>query len=181
MNKRKRSRLVCLVLAGAMAVMVSIGVAGSAQAAAPISPAMTNGYYELVNFGTGKCADVINKSTSNGAYVQEYDCKGTDNQLWLPLDLGNGYFEIVNKGSNLCLDADVNVPVDGTRIRQLVCGAYTPEQWQLQIQSTFPAAYVLANRAGKCLDLNNDSPNNGTPIQLWSCGGAIPAQLWIFQ
>ncbi|MGH9842428.1 MAG: RICIN domain-containing protein [Blastocatellia bacterium] len=39
-----------------------------------------DGWYQLTNVGSGRCMDVEDKRTDNGANMQQYSCSGADNQ-----------------------------------------------------------------------------------------------------
>jgi hypothetical protein len=175
MNRR---RMIGLLLGSAMAAALSVGVASTAQA--------FQGYHEIVNVATNKCADVSDGSTRRFALVHEWDCAGENHQLWVISDLGNGYSMLVNRNSNLCLQGG---SFNGTLIIQNRCVGNTDQQWELRNLYNNPEPnYVLINRTtGKCLDLNNANARNGTAIQIWDCANlgsqfpnlpGIPAQVW---
>lgn len=45
-------------------------------------PAARSGYYTVVNLNSNKCLDVTDRSTANGAIIQQYTCNGGTNQEW---------------------------------------------------------------------------------------------------
>ena len=45
-------------------------------------PAARSGYYTVVNVNSNKCLDVTDRSTANGAIIQQYTCNGGTNQEW---------------------------------------------------------------------------------------------------
>ncbi|MEV5151380.1 RICIN domain-containing protein [Streptomyces werraensis] len=68
-------------------------VAGASRdSGAPIQLARCNGgwaqkfkvnsAHDLVNTEIGKCVDVTDQRTANGAMLQQWTCYGTDNQKW---------------------------------------------------------------------------------------------------
>lgn len=66
---------------------------------------MGDGYYTIVNVGSGKVLDVSNGSTLPGTPVQQWGSNGTDAQKWKFLDAGDGACYLVSKlGDNLVLD-----------------------------------------------------------------------------
>jgi endoglucanase len=172
-------RLLGVLLTGAAALAVSLAGPAAAQAAALAKPAAVDGYYQITNPSTGKCADVLNESTNVGAIVQEWDCKNIASQRWAIVDLGNGYYNLVNQNSHQCLD----LGTAADPVEQWSCLGYTNEQWQLTLVSTFPqATYQMTNRATTlCLDLRDDKPANGTFIGGYNCVFGIPAQTWALQ
>jgi hypothetical protein len=58
----------------------------------------------LVNRETGKCMDVMNAGTYNGARIQQYTCNGGGSEKWLlhPTDLG--LIQYTNYRTHKCLD-----------------------------------------------------------------------------
>jgi len=94
--------------------------------------ATTGGFivYEIKRFAaSSKCLDVENSSggLANGLTVQEWDCTGTNNQLWRLGRAGDGSSEflVVSILSGKCLDLDISQPgggfADGTRLQQWDC------------------------------------------------------------
>ena len=137
------------------------------------------GNFELLN-QTRKCADVLNESTSSGAVLQGWDCKGIDAQQWAWVPLSNGAVSLINLHSSQCLDLANTTGANGTRVVQHPCAGQTTAQWVPVAYFSWPASnFALQNVAtGKCLDVSNGSAANGTAIQIWDCGGEVSAQLW---
>lgn len=111
-------RAAALLLAGALAAGLSMGMAGAAQAAVGITPPPYGEYHELfdpyLTNQTYKCLDVPSASLSAGAFLQMFRCHGWDpdgrNQRWTfyseqQLSSGNYIVDILNGNSNLCLAA----------------------------------------------------------------------------
>jgi alpha-L-fucosidase len=55
---------------------------GSAGQSWKLVPSATNGYYQLVNVGTGWCADVADASTADGIEIIQWPATGGSDQDW---------------------------------------------------------------------------------------------------
>jgi hypothetical protein len=180
----KKTRLAGLLLAAVTTAvgLAAGGVANAAQPARPIPFSAPGGYFELINDGTLRCADVTGASTASGARVQEFGCLNQDNQLWKLDPQANGSYKLQNKHSFQCLDWTPGMGRNGNQLTQQPClNESTTQQWQVNVVATFPQTiFQLRNVVtGRCMDLNDDSSADHTPIQLWDCFG-IPAQMWLF-
>ena len=118
---------------------------------------------------SGKCVDVINASTSDGAEVAQYGCNGGSNQRWTFRDLGTGYHQIVAQHSGKCLDVDASSTANNARIVQRTCTSGQNQQWQVQDAGS---SYVrlIARHSGKCLDVPSASTADGTRLIQYTCG-----------
>ncbi|MGZ3253927.1 MAG: RICIN domain-containing protein [Burkholderiaceae bacterium] len=103
-------------------------VTGAGNQAFNLVP-MTNNQYELVSQLSGKCVEVIGGSTANGAMVDQYDCRGTPQQLW-KLNSVSGGQQIISAVSNKCLDVvgGVTALSDGAYVEQWDCAANAGNQ-----------------------------------------------------
>ncbi|MFJ6892997.1 RICIN domain-containing protein [Streptomyces hokutonensis] len=125
-NVRKRARV---LLAGLVAVVISCwGVVDAQAADTPSSaglaaPAVAGSYFKVVNRFSGKCMDIRREEPPLGAHVQQYDCTGTDNQLWTAVPTGDGYYFLVSKQSGLCMAQFAGV------LWMLNCNGVTSQQW----------------------------------------------------
>ena len=86
-----------------------------------------DGAVTLVNVASGKCLDVNNRSTDDGAQVQEWTCNGGPNQQWrLQPAPTAGAVLLVSVNSGKCVDASggtaVQQPCDGRDSQQWVLG-----------------------------------------------------------
>lgn len=64
---------------------------------------LTGQLYYMVNNLTGKCMDVKDASTSNGAPIQQWECNGGGSEQWW-LDETTGYQSYINARTKKCLD-----------------------------------------------------------------------------
>ncbi|MEU7233375.1 RICIN domain-containing protein, partial [Streptomyces chrestomyceticus] len=73
------------------------------------------------NAKSGKCLEIENSSTKNGARAQQWDCKGQAGAGWYLLDLGGGNWSIVNAKSGKCLEIENSSTKNGARAQQWDC------------------------------------------------------------
>ncbi|MEV6842626.1 chitosanase [Actinoplanes sp. NPDC051411] len=114
----------------------------------------------------GKCVDVANASTANGAAIQLYDCNGSAAQQW---SLSGG--ALVNAGSGKCLDVTSASVANGAKIQQYDCNGTAAQKW------TLSGGELINSGSGKCLDVTGKSTANGARLQIWTCTGASN-QIW---
>ncbi len=83
----------------------------------PVDP----GYVDyLVNGLTGKCMDVTNASTANGAVIQQYACNGGGSEKWWHRNSASGSWDTyLDYRTKKCLD------VPGGSFGQIVLQQYT--------------------------------------------------------
>ncbi|MFI5754058.1 ricin-type beta-trefoil lectin domain protein [Streptomyces sp. NPDC051569] len=118
----------------------------------------------------GKCLDVANGSSANGAAVQLYDCNGTTAQRWT---VGT---DSTVRTLGKCLDVTSASTANGAKVQLYDCNGSGAQQWTYNA-STGDVVNVAAN---KCLDVTDNSPANGARAQIWSCTGAAN-QKWHLQ
>lgn len=112
----------------------------------------------------GKCLDVTDNSTANGAPAQIWDCTGADNQRWsLQPD---GTIRSLGK----CLDVSGNGTANGTAVHLWDCFAAPNQLWQVQ------GGTIRNPQSGRCLDVIGNNAANGTRTQIWDCTGAANQQ-----
>ncbi|MFD7638361.1 ricin-type beta-trefoil lectin domain protein, partial [Streptomyces sp. NPDC059873] len=73
----------------------------------------------------GKCLDVKDNSTADGAQLQLWDCTGSPNQRWAVPDAR----DIVNIQANKCVDATGNSSANGTRLQIWTCTGAANQKW----------------------------------------------------
>ena len=66
---------------------------------------VSDGYYKIVNDGSGKALDVANGSKDAGANVWQFTVNNSDAQMWRPVLSKDGSISFVNKGSSMALEA----------------------------------------------------------------------------
>jgi hypothetical protein len=140
-----------LILA-AMAVTVTQQAAAAAVVGTPTP---------IVGAASGRCLDVPNSSTTNGAQIQLYDCSGAANQSWTYTSSKQ-----LTVYGNKCLDANGRGTSNGTAVIIWDCNGQTNQQWNVNADGT-----VTGVQSGLCVDANGAATGNGTKIILWSCNG----------
>ncbi|XVV12364.1 chitosanase [Actinoplanes sp. CA-131856] len=149
--------------------VVYAGVAVAVPAAAVIYgllPASAATAGPITGIG-GKCVDVANASSANGAAVQLYDCNGTGAQSWT---VGNSDGSIRALGK--CLDVTSASTTNGAKIQLWDCNASGAQKWSVSGGS------LVNTGSGKCLDATGQSSANGTRLQIWTCTGTAN-QTWV--
>ncbi|MFI6318819.1 RICIN domain-containing protein [Nonomuraea sp. NPDC050556] len=136
---------------GAQAVMASAG------------PQSGNGQQNvrIVGAGSGRCVDISNVSTANGALAQIWDCGNGTNQRFT-VTAGKQLQVYGNK----CLDAYNRGTANGTQVVIWDCNGQTNQQWNVNANGT-----ITGVQSGLCLDVPNNATANGTKLNLWSCNG----------
>jgi hypothetical protein len=117
---------------------------------------------------SNRCLDIDAWGTHNGAFVNQWECHGGNNQRFRILDGGNGYWMLQSVHSGKCVDVSGVSTAQGARVHQWDCvnGAN---------QKVNPAnlggnLYQFGfQHSGLCLDVQNG--NNGSIIYQWGCHG----------
>jgi endo-1,4-beta-xylanase len=116
----------------------------------------------IVGGQSGRCVDVPNATTTNGAQVQLWDCNGASNQSWTY----TASKQLTVYG-NMCLDAGGSG--NGAGIQIYSCNGQTNQQWNLNSNGT-----ITGVQSGRCLDVWSTA--NGAQMQLWDCSGQANQQ-----
>ncbi|WP_026925306.1 RICIN domain-containing protein [Glycomyces arizonensis] len=130
---------------------------------------------DIVNRNSGKCVDVVNGSTADGAEIIQYDCHGGANQQWMLQDAGGGYYQIISQASGKCLDIDGASTSNSARAIQWPCNGQTNQQWEVR-DAGGGHVELVARHSGKCLDVIDSSTANGTRLQQYDCWGGANQQ-----
>lgn len=75
----------------------------------------SNGYYSIVNRGSGRAVNLANGSTQPGTNVYQYTNSGSSSQKWSLVPDGNGYYYLVNQNGLYMKAASTKVK-NGTNI-----------------------------------------------------------------
>ncbi|MFF8443968.1 RICIN domain-containing protein [Streptomyces californicus] len=125
---------------------------------------------------SGKCADVADRSTADGAALVQWGCgNGVNQQFWLK-SAGSGRVQIVARHSGKCLAVRDGSTADGAAIAQYACDGTAAQQWK--VTGSGATVQLAAARSGKCLDVTNTSTSEGTSLIQWSCNGGTN-QKWL--
>ncbi|WP_409474729.1 RICIN domain-containing protein [Streptomyces sp. HC307] len=150
------------------ALLTGISAAGTAQAAI-VDP---NGWYVLVNRGSGKALDVSGASTADGAGLTQWTRHDGANQRFQFVDSGGGYYRLKAQHSGKVLDVMNHSTADHADIVQWGDANGTNQQFRL---ADAPDGHVrLINRnSGKALEVQNASSADGAKVvQFTDWGGA---------
>jgi hypothetical protein len=134
----------------------------------------TPSHYEVTARHSGKCLDVQNPNTSDGAFVGQYGCNGQAWQSWEFRDAGGGYFNLVSENSGKCLDVTGASTADGAQIIQWSCTGGTNQQWQWVSIGSYHQ--LRARHSSKCADVTGASSADGALVKQYPCGSQTNQQ-----
>jgi hypothetical protein len=133
----------------------------------------------IISRASSKGLDVQDRSTSDGANVQQWEYGGNPNQSWDIVDLGRGEYAIVSEGSTKVLDVMGHSRQDGGDVIQFRWNGGSNQRWRFE--QTANGFFQIVNvGSGKCLDVRDKRADNGANIEQWSCSGATN-QSWRIQ
>ncbi|MEU0406143.1 RICIN domain-containing protein, partial [Streptomyces sp. NPDC006197] len=127
---------------------------------------------------SGKCADVADRSTADGAALIQWTCgnRSVNQEFWLK-SAGNGQVQIVARYSGKCLAPRDGSTADGAAIVQYACDGTAAQRWS--VIGSGSTVQLAAVQSGKCLDVTNTSTSDGTPLIQWSCNTSAANQKWL--
>ena len=109
----------------------------------------------------GKCVDVDNASTADGAKIQLWTCNNSAAQRWSRVGT-------TLRALGKCLDVAGGATANGTKVQLWTCNGSAAQVWQAQANGS-----VLNPLSGKVLDAAEASSADGTQIHIWEyVGGA---------
>lgn len=121
----------------------------------------------------GKCLDIRDGGSRDGAEVQIYTCHGGPNQDWVLNQAG----EIRGYGGK-CLDIRGGETLDGTPVQIHSCNSGPNQQWRFT-GTPFTTRGEIRGHGDKCLDIRGGTSVDGAPVQIFTCHGG-PNQQWAF-
>ncbi|WP_035701429.1 RICIN domain-containing protein, partial [Glycomyces tenuis] len=119
---------------------------------------------------SGKCADVVNGSTDDGAELIQYDCNGGLNQRWQLQPSGDGHYQVVAQHSGKCMDVSDASTANNAPVIQWPCNGQANQQWQLR-DAGGGYVEIVSRHSGKCLDVVSASTANSARLQQYDCYG----------
>ncbi len=139
-----------------------------------------NGRYAIVNRESGLALDITQRSTSNGANVQQWTYVHGTNQQFDITDLGNGYYSIRPAHSAKSLDVWDFSTENGGEIRQYSYAGTDNQQWQI---NDVGSGYVniISRHSGKALDVWNYSTSDGGDIRQYTYNGTQNQQFKLIE
>ncbi|MFF3857332.1 ThuA domain-containing protein [Micromonospora sp. NPDC002575] len=108
----------------------------------------------------GKCLDVRNGSSADGAQVQLFTCNGAAGQQWT---VGT---DSTIRSLGKCLDVNGGSSADGAKVQLWSCNGGGAQRWAAQSDGS-----LRNTQSGKCLDVSGNSSADGAVVHQWSCHG----------
>ncbi|MFB7473301.1 RICIN domain-containing protein [Kitasatospora sp. NPDC056184] len=163
-----RSSIVRRLSGTAAAVTLAAGAA--LVSAAPVSAApITNIGYDLEvrAVHSGKCLEIADWRTDDGAPLRQWSCTGGDNQKWR----FNADGTVVNVHSGKCLEVPGWSRQHGVQAGQWGCHGGANQQWEGFNAMPELNSRVIGNLyASGVLDVAGASTDDGAPVIMWSPG-----------
>jgi Ricin-type beta-trefoil lectin domain/Vacuolar protein sorting-associated protein 62 len=120
---------------------------------------------------SGRCVDVSGGSAASGTPVIQWDCTGTQNQMFEAVYQDDGSFMIKAQHSGKCLDVQGASTAGGAPVIQWDCLGGANQKFTQVWQED--GSYLLkAKHSNKCLDVNGGSTANGVTLIQWDCAGS---------
>jgi len=117
---------------------------------------------------SGKCAQVVQLSTANGARITQWDCLSQDDAMWRKVDAGDGYFFLKTRHSGKCAQVNQHAYSNGAVISQWQCLNLPNLKWTAR-----PAGdgyvYLVNKESRKCIQVKDGSHANNASITQWDC------------
>ncbi|MEU1285277.1 RICIN domain-containing protein [Kitasatospora sp. NPDC005856] len=169
-----RQSVVRSVVLRSLVVAGTVLAAATALAAPAQADPVQHRYENLAN--ANKCLDVRGASTSEGALLQEFDCKLASNQsFWTDTYLGETSTDMKAANSGLCLEP---TGMDaGATVVQRRCNYSQGQRWEHVAQAS--GVLLIKNRAtGLCLQDAGAPSGSRREVRQQPCNGTT-AQLWV--
>ncbi|SDL24624.1 glucosylceramidase [Glycomyces sambucus] len=126
--------------------------------------------YAIASLSTGKVLDVRDRSTAEGAQIQQWADFGATNQRWRFTDAGGGHWTITSVFSGKVLAVPQSSTANGALVVQQTYTGAASQQWRVEASG---GGYAIVNRhSGKVLDVQGVSQADGAAIQQWDDFGA---------
>lgn len=150
---------------------------------ASVGPGFTNPFVsgeivEIKSAYTNKCVDVTDFALWNGALVQQWDCAGSQNQLFRMTRSGDS-MTLQALHSNQCLAIGNGSTANGASVTQVADCNSAAAKVTLGPASVFGAFTLRSANSGKCLDIDDGKNFNGQKLQQWDCVGTPWQEWWI--
>ncbi|MFF2658113.1 RICIN domain-containing protein [Kitasatospora sp. NPDC058032] len=165
-----RPAAVLLALTAALALAAPAAQADTSNPTPPTEP------FAITNLYSGKCLEVADWRTDDGAPVRQWTCHGGANQKWFRAAGG----VLVNVNSGTCLDVPGYSTEPGTQPVVWRCNGGTNQQWAENLMHSGTRRYANVNSA-LVLDVAFGSKEDGAPVIQWNPIDVPVAynQIWI--
>lgn len=131
--------------------------------------------FKILNELSGKVLDVRNRSTLDGAAIQQWDDLFGNNQQWFITPLVS--YNIANVFSSLELDVSGGSTANGTFIQQWPANGNLQQQWQVIPAGNTGYDVIVNILSGKALEVAGSSIANGARVDQSDLAGT-DNQLW---
>ncbi|MEV7770148.1 RICIN domain-containing protein [Kitasatospora sp. NPDC086791] len=159
-------------LVPALGAALLVAVAAPTASADYFPPGFPNGIPPKVamlrNVNSGKCLEVADWRTDNGAPVRQWDCHGGASQVWNFVSGTPGTFVNVNSGK--CLEVADWRRDNGAPVRQWDCHGGASQNWGWGRNSP-TEGWKISNNFLKALEIGGWSTENGAPADQWDFHG----------
>ncbi|MEV0351221.1 ricin-type beta-trefoil lectin domain protein [Nonomuraea sp. NPDC050680] len=138
-----------------------------------LEPAKRDGafFHRIRNRVSERCLTPEARRVTEGIFLTEADCDGSDDQLWrLTGDLtGRQAIAIASPERNLCAEPNQGSADSGTPLILLACAADRPGQrWQVTTRLPDLGSSLASSENGVCLDATG-----ATDLITWTCHGGV--------
>lgn len=87
-----------------------------------------NEVYMIRNY-SGKCLEIENSSTQNGARAQQWACNRNNDTMMWHLVTTDGQQKLINHNSGKCLEIENSSSQNGARAQQWDCAHVNGQDW----------------------------------------------------
>lgn len=141
-----------------------------------------NGYYLIVNAGSGKALDVEMADVVPGTNVQQYQASEVNPaQLWAPVANADGSYTFINKATGMALNIDGAASYNGANVNAYTPNGSAAQRFTLAKQTNLLAEgiYTLGASAAtnSVLEVSGASQAAGASVQAYASNGTL-AQRW---
>lgn len=127
-------------------------------------------YFICPSSNSSYAIDVINNSHTSGTYVHLYNkSDGNAAQIFTIEPYEGDWYFIKNKSSGLCLNVPYAQSNNGQRLWVHSKDTTDASLWRFAKASS--NTYIIQNKAGRVIDLDNNICSNGSRIHLWDLHG----------
>ncbi|MET8762908.1 RICIN domain-containing protein [Lentzea sp. NPDC004782] len=160
------------------ALTAIVAVSVLAVPAAQADPAALDFTTTWVNHNSGKCLEIADSYTYDGARAQQWTCDSSVlTQHWYMHGVGAAW-ELRNSNSGKCLEIADSYTYDGARAQQWTCDGSATQQWYWVQWGGEPGYRLINKNSGKCLEIADSYTYDGARAQQWRCDGGVGTQQW---
>ncbi|MEU0546585.1 endo-1,4-beta-xylanase [Micromonospora sp. NPDC005979] len=136
----------------------------------PGSGVDTTAWYVLINRNSGKALDVYERSTTDGARIDQWTRNDGAWQQWQFVDSGSGYYRLKSRNSGKVLDVYNRSTADSAAVVQWTDGNGTNQQFRLADSGGY--VRLINRNSGKAVEVQGASTaDGGNVVQYADWGG----------